>query len=78
MLNEFNFLHPNIQYTIEKQTNDKLNYLDITNENTLTFSMNRKPTATDISIHNDWCRSYSLQFSGEWSVNRELLRLRYG
>jgi nucleoside-specific outer membrane channel protein Tsx len=31
-LNDFNFIHPNIQYTIEKQTNNKLNCLDITME----------------------------------------------
>jgi hypothetical protein len=28
-------LHPNIQYTTEKQINNKLNYLDITIENTI-------------------------------------------
>jgi hypothetical protein len=49
MLKEFNSTHPNIQYTIEKQTNNTLNYLDISIENThcnFIFSINRKPTTT--------------------------------
>jgi hypothetical protein len=57
-LNEFNSIHPNIQYTIEKQINNKLNYLDITIENshnTPTFSTHRKPTTTDLIIHDDSC-----------------------
>jgi hypothetical protein len=33
-LTEFNSIHPNIQYTIEKQINNKLNYLDTSTENT--------------------------------------------
>jgi hypothetical protein len=55
-LKEFNSIHPNIQYTIEKERNNKLNYLDITIDNTPntpTFSICRKPTTTDIIIHND-------------------------
>jgi hypothetical protein len=31
-LRELNTIHPNIQYTIEKQKNNKLNYLDISIE----------------------------------------------
>jgi hypothetical protein len=33
MLKEFNSIHPNIQYTIENQTNNKLNYLNISIKN---------------------------------------------
>jgi hypothetical protein len=33
-LNDFNSVHPNIQYTMEKQIANKLNYLDVTIENT--------------------------------------------
>jgi hypothetical protein len=55
-LNEFD-----IQYTIEKQKNNKLNYLDITiknTHNTLTFDIYRKPTTTDLIIHNDSCHPH--------------------
>jgi hypothetical protein len=54
-LADFNAIHFNIQYTIETQTDNKINYLDITIENknnTFTFDIYRKPTATDIIIHN--------------------------
>jgi hypothetical protein len=57
-LKEFNFIHPNIQYTMEKHINNKQSYLDITIENThniFTFNINRKPTTTDLIIHNDSC-----------------------
>jgi hypothetical protein len=57
-LYDFNSIHPNIQYTIEKQTNNELNYVDITIENTnntFTFNIYRKPTTTDLIIHNDSC-----------------------
>jgi hypothetical protein len=55
-LQEFNLLHPNFQYIIEKQTNKTLNFLNITIKNVhnkLTFDIYRK-TTTDI-IHNSSC-----------------------
>jgi hypothetical protein len=55
---DFNSIHPNMQFTIEKETQNSLNYLDltITNEhNKLTFSIFIKPTSTDLIIHNDSC-----------------------
>jgi ribosomal protein S25 len=74
VLNEFNSIHPNIQYTIEKQTNNKLNYLDITIENrhnTLTFGIYRKPTTTDIIIHNSSCHPHEHKNSAiKYLVNR--------
>jgi hypothetical protein len=57
-LADFNVIHPNIQYTIDTQIDNKLNYLDITVENTnntFTFDIYRKPTTTDLIIHNDLC-----------------------
>jgi hypothetical protein len=42
------------------ETNNKLNYLDITinnKHNTLTFNIYRKPTTTDLIIHNDSCHT---------------------
>jgi hypothetical protein len=40
---------------MEKQIDNKLNYLDITIENiyhTFTFGIYKKPTTTDLIIHN--------------------------
>jgi hypothetical protein len=59
-LQEFNLVHPNIQYTIQKQTNNKLNFLEITIKNMhnrFTFNIYRKPTTTDIIMYenNDSC-----------------------
>jgi hypothetical protein len=54
----FNSIHPNIQFTIENETQNYLNYLDltITNEhNKLTFSIFWKPTYTNLITHNDSC-----------------------
>jgi hypothetical protein len=55
-LNDFNSVHPNIQYTIERQVDNKLNYLDITIENNkFTFNIYRKPATTDLIIPHDSC-----------------------
>jgi hypothetical protein len=45
-LNEFNTVHPKINFTIEKETHNTLNYPDLTitnNHNKLTFGIYRKP-----------------------------------
>jgi hypothetical protein len=55
---EFNTGHPKINFTIEKETRNTLNYLDVTitnNHNKLTFRIYRKPTNTDLILHNDSC-----------------------
>jgi hypothetical protein len=47
--------------TIEKETNGKLNYLDLTimNEHDqLTFCIYWKPTTTDLIIHHTSCHPY--------------------
>jgi hypothetical protein len=49
-LQEFNNIHPKLTFTIEKEENNKINFLDITiqrTENKLTFGIHRKITATD-------------------------------
>jgi len=51
--NDFNPLHPNLKFTTELETNNKLNYLDITTHRTPTgwqISIYRKPTFTDSII----------------------------
>jgi len=51
--NDFNSLHPNLKFTTELETNNKLNYLDTTIHRTPTgwkTSIYRKPTFTDSII----------------------------
>jgi hypothetical protein len=55
---DFNAVHPNIQYTMETQVDNKLNYLDITIEiinSRFSFNIYRKPTTTDLIISNESC-----------------------
>ena len=51
--NDFNMIHPNIKFTSETETNNKINYLDITIHRTPTnwvTSIYRKPTFSDTII----------------------------
>jgi hypothetical protein len=71
---EFNTVHPNIKYNIEKQENNKLNYLNIIIINThdkLTSNIYRKPTTTDKIIHNDSCHPQVHKYSAiRYLINR--------
>jgi hypothetical protein len=54
----FNKLTPTLKFTIEKETENKINFLDISitrNDDSLSFSIYRKPTTTDTIIPNDSC-----------------------
>ncbi|KAL1140018.1 hypothetical protein AAG570_006995 [Ranatra chinensis] len=54
ILNVLNAAHPNLTYTIESKTNNKLNFLDLTIEKTgqkLDFSIFRKPSYPSTTIH---------------------------
>jgi hypothetical protein len=67
-MQDFNNIHPRIQYTMEMQVDRKLNYLDITIEiidNSFSFNVYRKPTTTDLIISNNSCTL--------WSTNYRLL-----
>jgi hypothetical protein len=57
-LYEFNNIHPNIKFTIEKEVNNTINFLDLSinkADNNLQLGIYRKPTTTDSIIHNDSC-----------------------
>jgi hypothetical protein len=59
-LEEFNKIHPRIKFTIEEVSN-KINFLDISiakTHNKLPLGIYRKPTTTDLTIHNDSCHPY--------------------
>jgi hypothetical protein len=59
-LKEFNEIHPKIKFIIE-EVNNNINFLDISIErmhNKLQLGTYRKPTTTDLIIHNDSCHPY--------------------
>jgi hypothetical protein len=58
VFNAFNNITPNIKFTMEEETDNSINFLDITirkENNTLTFNVYRKSTATDSIIPRDSC-----------------------
>jgi hypothetical protein len=73
-LNEYIAIHPKIKFTMQTEKHNTLNYwnLKITNNhNKLTFSIYRKPTNTDLIIHNDSCHPYEYKKSAiTYLVNR--------
>jgi len=59
MLDDFNSAVPNMKFTLENEENNKIDFLDITiakGHDSLLFEIYRKPTTTDVIIHNDSCR----------------------
>jgi hypothetical protein len=74
ILSEFNALHPNIHFTMEMEMDKQLNFLDISTYRTqrdLQFGIYRKPTVTDIMIHNKSCHPREHKWSGiEYLINR--------
>ena len=67
MIIEFNKLQPTIKFTIEKETHETINFLDIgiyRGEENLQFSIHRKHTATDIIIPKDSCHPQEHKISG--------------
>jgi hypothetical protein len=53
ILNDFNSIHPNTQFTDEMEQDNRINYLDITihrNRTHINISIFRKPTHTDTLI----------------------------
>jgi hypothetical protein len=61
MLENFNAVHPKLQFTMEQQTQNKINYIDLTidkNQYKLNFEIYRKRTTTDLILHNASCHPY--------------------
>ena len=57
-----NKLHPNITFTMEREANNSINFLDLTItkiENKLSFSIFHKPTHTDMIIHKNSLHPYT-------------------
>ena len=58
VLNLFNNITPGLTFTLEREQDGKLNFLDLTiskDKNELSFGIFRKPTTTDTIIPNDSC-----------------------
>jgi hypothetical protein len=58
LLECFNNISPKLKFTIEKETEHKINFLDITintEPNKISIDIYRKPTYTDVIIPNDSC-----------------------
>jgi hypothetical protein len=57
MINEFNTIHPTVNFTVKNEENNKLNFLDLTihrKHNKLDYTK-KKSTTKDILIHNSSC-----------------------
>jgi hypothetical protein len=55
-LDKFNKIRPRIKFTIEEELDNKISFLDISitkTHNKLQLGIYRKPTTTDLIIHND-------------------------
>jgi hypothetical protein len=60
-LNDFNKLQPTINFTIEKELQESITFIDLTihrEEEKFLFSIYRKPTQTDIIIPNNSCHPH--------------------
>jgi len=58
VLKNFNGIIPTMQFTIEEESNNQLNFLDFTikkGNNRISFDIYRKPTTTDIIIPQESC-----------------------
>ena len=74
-LNEINNLNKSIQFTMEKETKNSLNFIDNSNRHDLGkfgFNVYRKPSFTDIVIPSDTNHSFNIKFS---SFNSMICRL---
>ena len=70
--NFMNNINKNIQFTLETETNNKLNFLDLTvtkHIDKLKFNIYRKPTTTDVTIPCLLYTSFQFFFSNSLSPN---------
>ncbi|XP_021935838.1 uncharacterized protein LOC110837712 [Zootermopsis nevadensis] len=77
VLNEFNNINQNIQFTIELEQNNTINYLDLTiirKTKRFEFKIYRKPTTTSTIIHASSCHPFEhKQMSINYLLNRKNL-----
>jgi hypothetical protein len=67
-MDELNNIHRKVQFSVETESNNQINFLDLSivrTCNNLKFGMFRKPTATDTMIHNMSCHPIEHKFAGK-------------
>ena len=67
----FNNISPMLTFTMEKETNNSINFLDITTQktdNNISYSSYREPASTDTIIPSDSCHpnEHKWQLLGSW------------
>lgn len=76
ILDNINEQHANIKFTMETESNMRLNHLDLTisrNNNSLSVNIYRKPTTTNHTIHNTSCHPHTHKLAAyRFMVNRML------
>jgi hypothetical protein len=74
VLGDFNNVRRKIQFSMEEECNNQINFLDLTivrTGNRLEVGIFRKPTATDIMIHNESCHPIKHKIAGfNYLINR--------
>jgi hypothetical protein len=78
LLKHINSLNDKIQFTIEFENNNQLNFLDITikkDNNKLAYNIYRKPTYTDTIIHAKSKQSWTIKMSPFHSYIHRLLNI---
>lgn len=76
--NFINSLHNRIEFTLETEKNNSINFLDLTItriNNKLDFSIFHKPSHTDITIHNNSTHPYSHKLAAYNSYIHRLLNI---
>jgi hypothetical protein len=76
--NKLNKIHKNLQFTLEDEVNDSINFLDLRikkSNSRLNFSIYRKPTTTDLTIHATSHHPYSHKIAAYNSFIHRLLSI---
>ena len=76
LLKCFNTLHPKLEFTIEKETDEKINFLDITvtrKPNHFYIDIYRKPTYTDAIIPSDSCHPFEHKIAAIRYLNNRMI-----
>jgi hypothetical protein len=76
-IDEFNNIHKKVQFSIETESNNQINFLDLSivrTCNNLKFGIFRKPTATDTMIQSMSCHHIEHKFTGiNYLINRIIM-----
>ena len=77
-LQYLNTVHTNIKFTMELESNNSINFLDLTLKkfnNRHQFSIYHKPSHTDITIHSSSCYPYQHKMTAYNSMIHRLINI---